>query len=363
MVDGGNPDNMPRRDQLLEEASIWFARMRGPDAEQHRAAFEAWLTRGAVHLSAYNRAGEIFALGRFLEHEAQEASREEEPRPVRWRGYALAASIVLMIGVSTWFGRDLLASLVGLNPGRPAAPLMASTGTERWTAEGNRRTIRLADGSFVTLDDGSALTAHFNAQRRELRLERGRARFDVAHDGRPFIVFAGDGSVTARGTIFDVIINRDQLVTVRLLRGAVDVERPASGQGKSKAAAQAITRLVPGEILSFGRATIPDLATPAKARGLDAVASMPQIPAVQEFDKATLSAVVAEANRGSTLPIRIADPAVGALTVSGRFRVDDPEQVADRLASLFDLQIDRARQNEIVLRSRSSDKKFGGSTP
>lgn len=352
MVDRGSPDGPPRRDQLLEEGSIWFARMRGPDAEEHRAAFEAWLASGAVHRSAYNRAGEIFALGRFLEHEADQATNDDEETPARWRGFALAASILLVIGVSAWFSRDFLTSFVGLRQGQPATSIIASAGKERWTADGVRRTIRLADGSLVILDDGSALTAHFDPQRRELRLERGRARFDVAHDGRPFIVFAGDGSVTARGTIFDVIVNRDQLVTVRLLRGAVDVERPTAGTGKNKSVAQAVTRLVPGEELSFGRATFPDLAAPTKAPGIDTIASMPQIPAVQEFDKATLAAVVAEANRGSTVPIRVADPAVGALTVSGRFRVDDPEQVADRLASLFDLQIDRTRQNEIVLRSR-----------
>src|SRR3546814_2073395 len=32
--------------------------------------------------------------------------------------------------------------------------------------------------------------------------------------------------VTARGTVFDVILGKDKRVTVRLLRGAVDVERP-----------------------------------------------------------------------------------------------------------------------------------------
>jgi len=352
MVDRGNPDDMGRQDQLLEEASFWFARMRGPEAEQHRPAFEAWLALGAVHLSAYNRAGEIFAMGRFLEHEAEAASHDEADAPARWRGYALAASLLLVVGASAWFGRDFLSSFVGLREGAPASSVIASAGKERWTADGARRTIRLSDDSLVTLDDGGALSARFDPKRRELRLERGRARFDVAHDGRPFIVFAGDGSVTARGTIFDVIINREQLVTVRLLRGAVDVERPATGTGDRRTVAQAITRLVPGEELSFGRATFPDLATPSKSPGTELIASMPQIPAVQEFDKASLSAVVAEANRGSTLPIRIADPAVGALTVSGRFRVDDPEQVADRLAALFDLQVDRSRRNEIVLRAR-----------
>src|SRR3546814_6360827 len=87
------------------------------------------------------------------------------------------------------------------------AQLDAHTATQRDlydTVVGGRRNIRLADGSVVELDEGSELSTDFNKSRRELKLERGRARFEVAHEGRPFIVLAGGGSVTARGTVFDV---------------------------------------------------------------------------------------------------------------------------------------------------------------
>ena len=56
----------PAEDQLLQEAAAWFARMRGPDAEASRDEFEAWLARGALHRRAYNRAAEIFAMGKVL---------------------------------------------------------------------------------------------------------------------------------------------------------------------------------------------------------------------------------------------------------------------------------------------------------
>src|SRR3546814_10755484 len=64
-----------------------------------------------------------------------------------------------------------------------------------------------------------------------------------------FIVLAGGGSVTARGTVFDVILGKDKRVTVRLLRGAVDVERPQGVKGDRGAGA--VARLEPGEVLSF----------------------------------------------------------------------------------------------------------------
>src|SRR3546814_15175781 len=77
------------------------------------------------------------------------------------------------------------------------------------------------------------------------------ARFDVAHETRPFVVLAGGGSVTARGTIFDVSLDRYERVTVRLLSGAVDVERPRPIKGTT--GRKAVARLEPGETHSFAR--------------------------------------------------------------------------------------------------------------
>lgn len=356
MVDGELPYPLPeRQDQLLEEASLWFARMRGPDAEAHRPGFEAWLKLGAVHRGAYNRAGEIFALGRFLAEEGNPSSHDGANDDDRswWRIAAVAASLLLMVGIGAWFGRGFVIS--SNPPQQQIATAPAAVAADRRTFatdDGKDRTIQLADGSTVMLAGRSRLSTMFDGSRRELRLERGRARFDVAHEAqRTFVVFAGNGSVTARGTLFDVILRRGNLVTVRLLRGAVDVERPAAA-GEKAGKQEAITRLAPGEELSFGLAKLPSLGLPARSLADEAFIPTRPLSPFKEFDGAPLSAVIAEANRGAMIPIRAGDPAIAALAVSGRFRVDDPDQVADRLASLFDLKIDRSRRDEIVLRSK-----------
>lgn len=357
MVDGEVPYRLPGgQDQLLEEASLWFARMRGPDAEAYRPDFEAWLKRGAVHPGAYERAGRIFALGRFLAEEEKSSAKLEAANDDNrswWRIAAVAASLLLMVGIGGLFGRGFLTS--SSSPQQQIAAASTATGSDRKTFatdDGRDRTIRLSDGSTVTLAGGSRLSTLFDASKRELRLERGRARFEVAHEPqRAFIVFAGNGSVTARGTIFDVIVHRDNLVTVRLLRGAVDVMRPAADAAKA-GKDEAVTRLVPGEELSFGLTKMPDLGLSTKSHVDEAFTSSRMPSPFKEFDGAPLSAVIAEANRSAMIPIRVGDPAVGELAVSGRFRVDDPDQVADRLASLFNLKIDRSRRDEIVLRSK-----------
>jgi len=353
MDDRDVPGGAPRQDQLLEEGSLWFARMRGPDAETHRAEFEAWLARGAAHRGAYNRAGEIFALGKFLAESPTAAASEKHGSriggPPWWKGFALLALVFLTVGIGAWIKRDALFRSFGYAPeiAVEQAPSLPP-GIELATRGGERRTFTLADGSKVTLDPDSQLLAALGTERRELRLKRGRARFDVAHENRPFVVFAGGGSVTARGTVFDVILSRGDGVTVRLLRGAVDVVRPTSFRG----APPIVTSLTPGETLSFGERSLPDLGASTKTTAALTPEPAPAAPAAKEYSMAPLSAVIAEANKGSTLPIRVADPAVGALKVSGRFRIDEPERVAERLATLFDLEIDRSRSDEIVLRSQ-----------
>lgn len=351
MDDRNVPADASRQDQLLEEGSLWFARMRGPDAEMHRAEFDAWLARGAAHRGAYNRAGEIFALGKFLAESPNTVASEEPASryggPSWWKGFALLALVFITVGTGAWINRDVLFHAFG--GASEIAAVQAPTlppGIELATAGGQRRTFTLADGSKVTLDPGSQLLAALGTGRRELRLKRGRARFDVAHENRPFVVFAGGGSVTARGTIFDVILSPSDGVTVRLLRGAVDVVRPTGSEG----ARVAVARLSPGEEFSFRDTSVPDLGASTKTSARMAPEPVPAAPAAKEFSMAPLSAVIAEANKGSAISIRVADPAVGALKVSGRFRIDDPERVAERLATLFDLEIDRSRSDEILLR-------------
>lgn len=346
------PDESPRRDQLLEEASTWFARMRGPDAEAHRPDFERWLELGAAHLGAYNRAGEIFALGKFLSAETPTARDPGEGREfgriVGWRPIALAAALICTVGAGAWLSQDRIPLTW---PTHAAETSSIGSDTRSFlTARNERRRIRLPDGSQVTLQAASAMSMRFDGRRRELRLTQGSARFEVAHEARPFVVLAGGGSVTARGTIFEVAITRDSGVTVRLLRGAVDVRRPtAVGVVLSPVA---VTRLAVGETLSFGGGRLTSLESAPFPTASNPASQPREGTMARDFDQVALSAVVAEANQHGPVPIRLSDPSIGALKVSGRFSVNDTGRLADRLSALFDLKVDRSDPSRIELRPR-----------
>ncbi|WP_054434058.1 FecR family protein [Novosphingobium sp. ST904] len=122
------------------------------------------------------------------------------------------------------------------------------TGIISLAAASQSRTFHLNDGSTVIVDADSRVTVRLDESSRQLRLEKGRARFEVTHDGRPFTVRAGRGSVRALGTKFDVSILNDQSVRVDLLRGSVEV-KTSYRSGKSRTDQH--ERLAAGESVEF----------------------------------------------------------------------------------------------------------------
>ena len=324
----------PFGDQLMREAAGWFARMRGPDAEASRSEFEGWLARGALHRRAYNRASEIFAMGKLLsEDEADKQSSSLKHRD-RSRRLVPAAGIILLIAFA--------AGWMAFNPdhGRSTGPKGAAVvSTQLATGPTEVRTMRLTDGSIVRLEASTSLTALVDDRARRLTLRSGAALFEVAHEARPFIVYAGGGSVTARGTLFKVALEEGGDVKVRLYRGAVDVMVPR----QSANARSGRRRLNPGEALRYRAIRPADVGRPSLSASL---------ASPQEFNSVPIADLVAAANRRSSLPIKLADPAIGEWRLSGRFRIDDTKLLAQRIAALFDLAIDRDSSGEIELRRK-----------
>ncbi|MDK2768416.1 MAG: FecR domain-containing protein [Sphingomonas sp.] len=351
---GPAEDQMRPSGQLMEEAATWFARMRGPEAEEHRGAFEAWLARGALHRSAYNRAAEIFSLGRCLERGADEDAAGPGRAYFGWRAGPVfagaGATAILCVAILAWQSdrfavRPEQQQRAGSSPqsdgSMPLARLELGTGPEQ-------RLEKLIDGSRVTLAPDSRLKIRFDRNQRLLWLSHGRARFDVAHEQRPFTVVANGTRITALGTMFDVAITPEDRVTVKLVRGAVDVAPPMRGTAKPGP-----TRLHPGQtmIVTNGSPTAIHSESGLTARGFAGPHATTNAP-IRDFDRVRLADVAAESNRIGQLPIRLADARLGDIRVSGRFRVDDSQQLADRLAAVLNLRVDRSDPSHVTLTTK-----------
>lgn len=300
------------------EAGHWYARMHGPDADSSRAAFNAW-KRDPANAAAYAAYEEDWTLTGSITPAPRARSRSEREAArfstggARWAMATAAAALAVLVA---W-------SIVP----RGDTPQIAATPATVAAAP-----LQLADGTRVTLMDGARAVPLFSAGERRVRLEGGRARFDVAHDAaRPFIVVAGHSETRALGTVFEVDA-RPSAPTVRLIQGAVEVRVVGSAQG---------LRLAPGEsaeIAASGPHRLPALAAPVPVTMLDA-------------DHLPLGAVVARANQANAVPIRVTDPRTAALEVTGRFDVADSPPLARKLAAALDLAVE-TRRGEILLKPR-----------
>ncbi|NKJ02406.1 FecR domain-containing protein [Novosphingobium sp. SG707] len=326
----------PSHGQLRDEAADWFTIMRGPEAETRRQEFEAWLARGALHRMAYNRIAETFSLGKFL-NETRETEKPDLPKPQREnrRGMHLAFVGTALVGLAAigafhWHSDFPASNLVSSPPIAVSLPSGAQP-QKLATAIGEIRSFKLADGSTVTLDTGSLLLVSLSKAERDLRLVRGHARFEVAHEARPFVVSAGGGTVTARGTIFDVTVADDRRIKVHLLRGAVDVAM-ADARGQSGGPP---LRLTPGQQISLEEGGVLQLAQASDTNNGDA-----QWPdGLRDYENVRLGDLIADANRYAGQPLVAGSDDVNEIRVSGTFRVTDTKHLAQNLAGLLGLTL------------------------
>ena len=310
------------------EAADWFARMCGRDAEKHRAAFDAWMTdpeNAAIYAEANKRWANLDdgSPARIL------AKAPQPSRPVRLRwATAFVVALALTFGFAWYLGQARSGPQI-------AAPS---------NAPGN---VRLADGTSVELMDGAKVEARFSASERRVVMTGGRARFTVAHDvSRPFRVAAGGSEVIALGTVFEVDLTRANPV-IRLVSGSVEVRAPGSGGQaiRLRAGESAEVRDNQPRRIAFSDPK-PEVVSPPM---MPPVAAAPPARLVMA-DKLPLSEVIDRANRVNSQPIRLADPALGSLKITGRFDVSDSASLARKLGTAFGLSVEQAADGIILTR-------------
>lgn len=315
-------------DAIANEARRWYARLFSPDcAEDEREAFRRWQAADPGHAAAYARVERLMGRVDELRDDwairlaARDALREGPRRPPwkRVAAAALAASLALVVG------------MVALRTFRSA-----DVPVQRYaTAVGEQRNVTLADGTVLVLDTGTQVEVGYSARTRRVTLAAGRAQFDVAHDaGRPFVVQALGGTVTALGTRFQTDI-RDGTVVVALLEGSVAVESSTGGRH---------SQLAPGEQLVYNASGTRWDKAPAS---LEAANGWTEGKLV--FDDAPLPELVAEVNRYASTRLRIGDPALESLHISGTFSAGDQASLLLALEGIWSIKAERQPDGDIVL--------------
>ncbi len=293
-------------------AAEWLARLESPECTPaERAAFEDWLAASERNIGVYLEAERLHAMAAALRADpalraalpVAPVARQPGPRRVparRWT-WALAASLVLAVGVLGW---------MRLQP----APVASATYA---TAVGETREVVLEDGTRMTLDTGTAVVTAFGRDARQVELLRGRVRFQVGEDAsRPFQVLAASSTIRDIGTTFQVTRRGDD-VDVGLVEGRVDVSRRDDA---------ATVRLAPGERV---RVDAQGRFSAVQALDLPMAEGWPRGELV--FHDRRLEDLVLEMNRYSHRPLRLGDPSLAGLSVSGVFRADAQDELVAAL--------------------------------
>jgi len=297
------------------EAAEWFARLgRRSITNAELSEFEAW-RRAPDNLDAYNRVEAVWQSADRLARDpdilkvAQDAldrkpkTRKVDRRTITWLGIGV-------IGAGA-------AAAVGLTFIRPGMPDAYSTRV------GQQLPITLADGSSIRLDTDSALRVRYEKGRRVILLDRGQALFNVAHDAsRPFIVQAGDTSVTALGTVFDVRRGPAD-VRVTLVTGSVAVRDAGTGGDRN-------WRLAPG-----GQVRIEPKA--AKVSTVDGLTATSWSQGQLIFRDTPLVEAIAEVNRYLPHKIVLADASVRDVRVNGVFNTGDRDAFVSAVSEVMGL--------------------------
>lgn len=331
------------RDRLDDKAAEWVSKMQGPERERHRAAFERWYRSNPAHSEAFDEAMAGFeeagvlrqgGLGRA--RHLPEPQRKAVPLSYAFGAVAAAAAVALIFLMSAY----------------APSPVPSEESAVRYATAGTAREVGLSDGSRMALAPETVAVVAFTNSERSITLERGRGRFTVAHETRPFRVAAGEAEVLALGTVFEVSLAAGQ-TRVALIEGAVDVSYPAEPEETGRQ----VRRLQPGEQIVLGRPPQVEVGVPPQHRA--ARASTPRedlAPRMLQFDNTPLTQAVAEANRHSRIRITLADPAIGDLRVSGAFRAGDSGAFAESLAAAFSLHLERRSDGTLRLHAEPPER-------
>lgn len=317
----------PIAPQARAEAAVWLARLCADDRNAgDERAFQAWLLADPANAAAFEAVNNMWDSIGGVAHDLRGmnmgpgARRHALPDGMDRRVLLGGLALLAVAGGSFTFLRRAEARTYE-------------------TDIGEQKHVILDDGTSVFLDTNTRAVVDFSAGNRRVDLHHGRANFRVARaGGRLFTVAAAERLVIGAHPTFDVRCSGDRM-SVILIRGQAMVE----------SAGDAAT----GEKLSTGERLIAVKGEPVRRDRPNLVPLLAWQTGQAIFENDTLQHAVAEMNRYSTDRIRIADPRIADLRLSGVYRVGDNVAFARTLAMLLPVTL-RETRNGIQLVGDSS---------
>lgn len=269
---------------------------------------------------------------------AAQALNENHTKPARarhGRQWLLGGLAAAAVAVAT------VAALIPLWPLRLSPGTGPSIPALYQTRVGAIKNVHLPDGSTIVLGSRTQLLVAYSAQRRSVTLMQGQAWFKAVHDPRwPFVVNAGQGTITAAGTAFVVTRYSDRVV-VAVTQGTVVVKARPAKLGFRDLHHKGILKpvLIPVRLTEGNELTFSENGTVTPIH--------PTAPSVATawthgqliFNNQRLLHVVEEVNRYSSQPIVVGSSA-GDLRFGGVVHVDEIPDWLQSLKAIFPVTVE-----------------------
>ena len=298
----------PQR-QALSAAAHWVARLAAEpgDPELH-VAWRTWRDENSLNQWAWQRVEalqhQLQCLPGAVAVNAMDAAADQS---LRFGRRALLKGVLIGAGVSA----------IGWSGYRQAPLWMA----DQRTTTGERHSLRLDDGTQLSLNTASAVDIRYTAEQRLLILRGGEILVETATDPRPFLIRSAQGEMRALGTRFDVR-QFDGFTAMSVLQRAVAVRLGAQPAETVVTSGQTVT-FDSQRMLSL-RANEPGEGTWVQGRLI--------------VDNWRLDRLVAELARYRPGYLGCATE-IGHLTVSGAYSLDDIDLTLNALTHALPVRI------------------------
>lgn len=338
-------DQHPKGEQVIalrsaevidNEAADWLTKLDGGDlTNADRHALQQWLAQDPEHANALRG---MAAMWRDMDTLLNDIPTTPQPvthNPFSFvfttkpMGLAFSALFICTLSLLLWM----------------VAGPSANEAAIYVTDIGKQRVEQFKDGSSAHLNTNSMVETEFTNTTRIVRLLRGEALFDVAHDpSRPFIVYAGNRAVQALGTRFVVRLDSDN-IRVTVTEGEVQLSKRQTANQQQQA--QEVILLSKGEEVEVNDKTTTSKPKRVKEEALKRKLSW--INGQLVFDNERLEVVIKEVSRYVSSKIIIDDPELRDIRISGRFAIGDTDALLEAIEVSFQVHAKHVEDQVIHL--------------
>lgn len=300
---------MEQEYRVLQDAAQWFAlHADGQLSEADHRAWQLWL-RQPEHAQAWHKVERISSqLQRLSADKAGRAAGGVLGQRSSRRTALKALAVLLGAGTLAWHGSREQRG--------------AWTAQQR-TAIGERREIRLADGSPLWLNTDTALDIEFSSSIRALQLYRGEVLIDAQAEARPLVLRCAAGTLRTH----------QARVGLRLGEGDHRVDVYSGEVALLLGAGSEVRHLQAGQFARFD-------ARQVLQSGLSDATRQAWSTGMLVANERRLDEVVAELGRYRHGHLGC-DPRIAGLKVVGAFPLADTERVLDALAATLPVRVQR----------------------